>query len=82
DVNIAGYTDTSGSKAYNLRLSKRRADNVEKALKADGLTATHITKEAKGEEGLAIPTADGVREPLNRRAEVVIRLVPSDSFIQ
>lgn len=71
-VSIAGHTDTSGASAYNARLSQRRADIVASALESRGVDAGIITETAKGETELAKATRDGVREPLNRRAEVVI----------
>ena len=71
-VSIAGHTDTSGASAYNQRLSQRRADIVGEALVARGIDASLISEEAKGETDLAKATRDGVREPLNRRSEVVI----------
>ena len=69
---IEGYTDTSGNRAYNARLSQRRASIVRDALIQRGISGDAISTEAKGETGLAKATADGVREPLNRRAEVVV----------
>jgi outer membrane protein OmpA-like peptidoglycan-associated protein len=71
-VSIAGHTDTSGASAYNQRLSQRRANVVANALAARGIEPSIITEEAKGETDLAKATRDGVREPLNRRSEVVI----------
>lgn len=75
DINlvvVSGNTDTSGSADYNERLSARRAQVVRDALIANGVPAGSIRTEANGERNLAKPTPDGVREPLNRRAEVVI----------
>ena len=69
---VAGHTDTSGTSAYNQRLSQRRADVVANALAARGIEPSIITEEAKGETELAKATRDGVREPLNRRSEVII----------
>jgi len=71
-VVVSGNTDTSGSSAYNQALSERRARVVREALVANGVSADRIRTEAYGETNLAKPTADGVREPLNRRSEVVI----------
>lgn len=71
-VVVSGNTDTSGSSAYNQALSERRAAVVRDALIANGIPAGNIRTEAYGETNLATPTADGVREPLNRRSEVVI----------
>ncbi|WP_428406902.1 OmpA family protein [Hyphococcus sp.] len=71
-VVVAGNTDTSGSSAYNQALSERRARAVRDGLIANGVAADRIRLEAFGETNLAKPTPDGVREPLNRRADVVI----------
>ena len=73
-VSIAGHTDTSGASAYNERLSQRRASIVTSALVSRGVDAAIITETAKGENDLAKATRDGVREPLNRRSEVVINV--------
>ena len=41
---------------------------------SEGVNGALITSEGKGETELFIPTADNVKEPLNRRTEVLIRL--------
>ena len=71
-VLIVGYTDTSGSAAYNLGLSNRRSRTVADALVAQGVNGGVIALDGKGETNLAKATADGVREPLNRRATIDI----------
>ena len=42
-----------------------------------GVPATDIVTIGRGEEDLLVPTADGVREPRNRRVEVVIPQSPA-----
>jgi OOP family OmpA-OmpF porin len=69
---VVGHTDTSGSAAYNLGLSNRRARTVADALVAAGVNGGVISLDGVGETQLARPTADGVREPLNRRATIDI----------
>jgi len=69
-VNVIGYTDTSGSKKYNKRLSAKRANSVRDALVARGVDANLLMVDSMGEENLMVPTADDVREPANRRAEI------------
>ncbi len=76
---IEGHTDSSGTQSYNVGLSNRRANSVESELRSNGITTTNITKSAKGETALAVSTGDGVREPLNRRTEVTIRLIPGSN---
>jgi outer membrane protein OmpA-like peptidoglycan-associated protein len=68
---VTGHTDTVGSAAYNQALSERRAAAVKRALVADGLPEAEIGTLGVGKSGLLVPTADGVREPQNRRAEIV-----------
>tara|TARA_R110000868_G_C10326745_1_gene713746 strand:+ start:69 stop:389 length:321 start_codon:yes stop_codon:yes gene_type:complete len=71
-VLVVGHADTSGSAAYNVGLSNRRARTVADALVAQGVNGGVIALDGKGETALARPTADGVREPLNRRATIDI----------
>ena len=70
-ITVTGHTDTVGSAAYNQKLSERRAAAVKQALIADGLPGGEITMLGVGKTGLLVPTADGVREAQNRRAEIV-----------
>jgi outer membrane protein OmpA-like peptidoglycan-associated protein len=71
-VTITGYTDLAGTQQYNLGLSKRRADTVRGALGRAGVPDASITEAWRGKENPAVPTPDGVREPRNRRVEIVI----------
>ena len=57
-----------------MRLSERRARVVRDELIRLGVAASMIAIEARGESEPAVATPDGVREPLNRRSEVVIRV--------
>jgi outer membrane protein OmpA-like peptidoglycan-associated protein len=70
-VQVTGYTDTSGSAAYNQRLSVRRARHVAHILAHMGVPWQAMTVAGRGENDLAVPTPDGVREPRNRRVTVV-----------
>lgn len=67
---ITGYTDLSGSDGYNIRLSLKRAETVRKALLAAGVPADKLTAEGRGKADPLVPTADGTREPQNRRVLV------------
>ncbi|HYL50324.1 MAG TPA: OmpA family protein, partial [Stellaceae bacterium] len=71
-IEVNGYTDLAGTAQYNLGLSKRRAEAVRAALVADGISAKRISIEGFGKTHPAVPTPDGVREPRNRRAVVII----------
>jgi len=72
-IEVAGHADRSGSPQYNQRLSQRRADAVAAELMARGIDRSEITVTAYGESRPLVPTADGVREPQNRRVEIVLR---------
>ena len=74
NINVIGHTDTSGSAAYNLGLSRRRAADVRQELIRQGVSKAIITSEGKGETQLFIDTGDSVKEQLNRRTEVLISL--------
>jgi opacity protein-like surface antigen len=69
-VTLAGHADRSGSDAYNVGLSQRRANNVRSYLAGRGVPDGSITTEAFGESRPLVDTADGVREPQNRRVEI------------
>jgi hypothetical protein len=70
-VTAVGHTDTSGPDNYNMALSLRRANTVKAALVQAGVPAGAIDTVGKGEQGLMVATADGVREPQNRRVEIL-----------
>ena len=73
-ISVVGHTDTSGSAGYNQALSLRRANVVVETLVDMGARREAITANGVGESDLAVQTADGVREPKNRRA--VVSLLP------
>ena len=72
-INLVGHTDTSGSRDYNQKLSMKRANVVRDAMVARGVDASLLTVNHRGEDELLVDTADGVREPANRRTEVTFQ---------
>jgi OmpA-OmpF porin, OOP family len=73
-VLVTGNTDTSGSNAYNQKLSDRRAAAVKQALIRQGVSADVIRTLGKGEDNPYMSTGDGVREHQNRRAVIILRI--------
>ena len=71
-IQVTGYTDRSGSPGYNQRLSERRAEAVADALQRLGVPSSDMAVSGRGENDNRVPTAPGVREPQNRRVEIVI----------
>ena len=76
-LTVSGHTDTVGSDAYNMRLSRRRAESVAAQLEKDGIPSSEIAIVAKGKRDLLVPTADGVKEPQNRRVQIVYGSTPN-----
>lgn len=72
-VSVVGHADRSGSDAYNMGLSQRRADAVADILAAGGVSRSALAVSAKGESQPRVPTADGVRELQNRRVEITVQ---------
>jgi OmpA-OmpF porin, OOP family len=72
-ISVTGHADRSGAEDYNLGLSLRRADAVREYLINGGVTAEQITVSGRGEAEPAVPTADGVKEPRNRRVEIIVQ---------
>ena len=72
-LEVNGYTDTSGTAAYNQGLSVRRAQSVAAELVKDGVPKSAITIQGFGETHPLVPTGAGVREPQNRRVEIIIK---------
>jgi outer membrane protein OmpA-like peptidoglycan-associated protein len=72
-VTVAGHADATGNNAYNMTLSQRRAEAVREALLRDGINQASIAVVGRGEDQLLVSTKDGVREPKNRRVEIIVQ---------
>ena len=71
-LELTGHADRAGSADYNLMLSDRRIESVRDQLVSLGVPAGQIVTLAEGEMQPLVPTADGVREALNRRVEIMV----------
>lgn len=72
-LNIDGYTDNTGTAAYNLKLSKRRAASVVKALEARGIKAGTLSSRGFGEEDPKCTNDTEEGRQCNRRVVVTIK---------
>jgi outer membrane protein OmpA-like peptidoglycan-associated protein len=70
---ISGYADRSATVQRSMELSFRRAEAVRRELEKHGLLVAPTHIEAFGELRPLRETADGQREPLNRRVEVSLK---------
>ncbi|MFZ3260811.1 MAG: OmpA family protein [Thiobacillus sp.] len=71
DIEVAGHTDSMGSDAYNMKLSRQRAAAVRNFLISRGVAADRLTAKGYGESQ---PVADNATEDgrfKNRRVELV-----------
>ncbi len=77
-VLLKGYTDAKGDDAYNLGLSKRRADAVKTWMAANGVPAERLDAAGYGEADPVAPNqrSDGSDDPdgraKNRRVEAIL----------
>jgi outer membrane protein OmpA-like peptidoglycan-associated protein len=72
-IEVSGHADRTGSAGYNQRLSERRAEAVAAELVRHGVNRGAIGIRGFGFDRPLVPTAMGVREPQNRRVEIVLR---------
>lgn len=69
-ITVVGHADRSGPEGYNQKLAQRRANAVREALAQRGIATSIIRTESRGENENLVATADNVREPANRRAQI------------
>jgi outer membrane protein OmpA-like peptidoglycan-associated protein len=72
-IQVNGHTDLSGTARYNQGLSVRRATNVANELVRLGVPRSAISVQGFGMTRPLVPTALGVREPQNRRVEIILQ---------
>jgi OOP family OmpA-OmpF porin len=72
-IEVTGHTDTVGSAAYNQALSIRRANAVADELERRGIPKSQMVITGRGFSQPLVPTGPNVREPQNRRVEIVLR---------
>lgn len=70
---IAGHADASGAEGYNQKLSEKRAYEVAGEMASEGVNADILMIRALGEKEPRVKTADGVKEPQNRFAEIIFQ---------
>jgi outer membrane protein OmpA-like peptidoglycan-associated protein len=69
-IEIGGHTDSQAGDAYNLDLSKRRAQSVMKWLTDKGIAATRLTAQGFGESQPVADNETAAGRALNRRVEI------------
>lgn len=72
-IEVNGHTDLTGSSSYNKTLSVRRAEIVAAELVKNGVPQSEIFIHGYGDANPLVPTAAGVREPQNRRVDIILK---------
>lgn len=86
-IDVVGYADPSGSAAYNLTLSRKRAETISSYLVQAGFASTTLTAKGMGATNLVVPDCaaylkttpqiHACNEP-NRRVELVVQGLPKN----
>ena len=71
-VRVIGHADTSRSAEESSQLATERARSVRAFLMEKGIRDSRISWVGHSEAEPAVPTADGVKEPKNNRAEIIL----------
>ncbi|MGA7913710.1 MAG: OmpA family protein, partial [Candidatus Acidiferrales bacterium] len=69
---IEGYTDTTGTSDFNMKLSQQRSDAVRQFLIAQGLSGDSITSKGLGESDPIADNSSAAGRKLNRRVEIIV----------
>lgn len=72
-VEVIGHTDNSGTSAYNMDLSQRRASSVASSLIGYGVPSSRVRAYGRGEEQPIASNLTPQGMALNRRVEIIIR---------
>ena len=72
-VVVAGYTDSTGPEAYNLRLSQRRAEAAKAYLVQNGVKPCRLTAKGYGETNFVAGNDTAQGRAQNRRIELEIQ---------
>ena len=73
-IQVMGFTDSTGSQAFNEQLSQRRAEAVRKILLSHGLSEAQAVAIGMGEESPVASNATAAGRSKNRRVELHIAL--------
>ena len=72
NINVIGYTDSTGAEAYNQRLSQQRAQSVGNFLAQDGVDYNRLNIQGGGEQNPVASNATESGRAQNRRVEITL----------
>lgn len=72
-IEVIGHTDNTGSAAYNMDLSQRRASSVASILRDSGVPSARLVAYGRGEDSPVASNLTPEGRAQNRRVEIIIR---------
>ncbi len=72
-IDVAGHTDSTGTVAYNMDLSQRRANSVSQYLQSQGVVANRIYSEGYGPHYPIADNSTAQGRAENRRVEIALK---------
>ncbi len=79
-IEIVGYTDSTGSRQHNMDLSQRRAQSVATYLTSQGVSGANLTARGAGPDNPVASNADVNGRAQNRRVEVNLKAIPGQQY--
>ncbi|WP_433737072.1 OmpA family protein [Pseudomonas putida] len=79
-IEIVGYTDSTGSRQHNMDLSERRAQSVATYLTSQGVSGANLSARGAGPDGPIASNADVNGRAQNRRVEVNLKAIPGQEY--
>jgi outer membrane protein OmpA-like peptidoglycan-associated protein len=81
-IEIVGYTDSTGSRQHNMDLSQRRAQSVATYLTSQGVSGANLSARGAGPDSPVASNADANGRAQNRRVEVNLKAIPGQEYPQ
>lgn len=81
-IEIVGYTDSTGSRQLNMDLSQRRAQSVANYLTSQGVSGANLSARGAGPDNPVASNADVNGRAQNRRVEVNLKAIPGQQYGQ
>ena len=82
NIEIIGYTDSTGSRQHNMDLSLQRAQSVSTYLTSQGVDSSHLSVRGAGPDQPIASNADANGRAQNRRVEVNLKPIPGQQYEQ
>ena len=80
NIEIVGYTDSTGSRQHNMDLSQQRAQSVATYLTSQGVDQAHLSVRGAGPDQPIASNADVNGRAQNRRVEVNLKPIPGQQY--